>query len=467
MPVLSLPARVCTYQEGDGPHTLICLPMTNSEKKNIGIVGGGILGLSLALNLSDRGYGVTVFEGQDEIGGILVPIRIGDYTWDRFYHVILNSDRALLHLMEQLELLPEVKWGPTKTGFYTDGRFHSMSNIVEFLRFPPLSLLDILRLGGTIFLTSRIKSWQRLEKMSVESWLRRLSGRRTFKKVWLPLLKSKLGENYRITNAAFIWATIARMYAARRTGIKQEMFGYIAGTYAKALHRLREELEGRGVKLVCGQPVAKVQQKEDGIEIKLTGKARFTFDAAVFTNPCGEISGLCPDLTESEKTRLGRIKYEHVVCLVLLLRKRLDGYYITNITDQGFPFTTVIEMTALVDPSLFDHCSLVYLPRYLADDDPVMEWDDAAVQASFWGALKSMYSHLGDNDIAASTVTRARFVFPVTTLNYSTEVMPETKTSVKGVFIANSAQIPNGTMNVNELVALSQRKAQEISDQIH
>jgi len=60
-------------------------------------------------------------------------------------------------------------------------------------------------------------------------------------------------------------------------------------------------------------------------------------------------------------------------------------------------------------------------------------------------------------------VTRARSVFPVMTLNYSTEVMPETRTSVRGLFIANSSQIPNGTMNVNELVALAGRKAQEIA----
>jgi hypothetical protein len=35
---------------------------------------------------------------------------------------------------------------------------------------------------------------------------------------------------------------------------------------------------------------------------------------------------------------------------------------------------------------------------------------------------------------------------------------------VEGLFIANSAQIPNGTMNVNELVGLADRKAQEISE---
>ena len=437
--------------------------MNSPGEKKIGIVGGGILGLSLALNLSDRGYGVTVIEAQDQIGGILIPIGIGDYRWDRFYHVILGSDTRLLGLLERLELLQEIQWGPTKTGFFTDGSFYSMSNIVEFLRFPPLSFIDVLRLGGTIFATSRVKSWQRLEKIPVERWLQRLSGRRTFQKIWLPLLKSKLGENYRITNAAFIWATIARMYAARRTGAKQEKFGYIRGGYGPVLDRLRGLLEKQSVEMICGNAVAEVRKTDHGIQIGLTGGKRVSVDAVVMTPACGAIAGLCPDLTEAERVRLGQVQYEHVVCPVFLLKQPLGGYYITNITEDGFPFTTAIEMTALVDKNTFDGKTLVYLPRYLADDDPCLQWEDAALCSDFFSALRRMYPGLTEGDIVASTVARARCVFPVTTLHYSTEVMPRTRTSVEGLFIANSAQIPNGTMNVNELVGLADRKTLEIS----
>jgi protoporphyrinogen oxidase len=112
-----------------------------------------------------------------------------------------------------------------------------MSNSVEFLRFPPLNIVDKVRLGATIFYASRVKDWSRLEKIAVSDWLRRLSGKRNFEKIWLPLLRSKLGESYRRTSAAFIWATIARMYAARRTGLKKEMFGYVPGGYARVLEK--------------------------------------------------------------------------------------------------------------------------------------------------------------------------------------------------------------------------------------
>ncbi len=43
-------------------------------------------------------------------------------------------------------------------------------------------------------------------------WLRRWSGNSTYEKIWLPLLKAKLGDAYQRASASFIWAYIDRMY---------------------------------------------------------------------------------------------------------------------------------------------------------------------------------------------------------------------------------------------------------------
>jgi phytoene dehydrogenase-like protein len=76
-------------------------------------------------------------------------------------------------------------------------------------------------------------------------------GRRlaTFRKIWLPLLQAKLGQTYQRVSAAFIWATIARMYRARQSGLKKEMFGYVPGGYARILQQFAECLESSGVEL--------------------------------------------------------------------------------------------------------------------------------------------------------------------------------------------------------------------------
>jgi hypothetical protein len=53
-------------------------------------------------------------------------------------------------------------------------------------------------------------------------------------------------------------------------------------------------------------------------------------------------------------------------------------------------------------------------------------------------------------------------VLAISTLNYSRDSLPPSRTSLDNVFIANSAQIASGTLNVNETVGLANRKAKEL-----
>ena len=420
------------------------------------------MGMTLALRLAQNGLDVTLIEDSERTGGLASPYQIGPYTWDQFYHVILMSDSHLLTLLAELNLADQINWSTAKTGFFTDGRLYSMSNVIEFLTFPPLKLLDKLRLGWTIFYASRIRSWKRLEKISVTEWLTRLSGKRTFKKIWLPLLKSKLGENYRLTSASFIWATIARMYAARRSGLKQEKFGYLDGGYNKILDHFQKHLDKIGVNTLYNSRINRVNHNGEYIQLKTETRKSFQFDALVMTIPTTQIPEICPELIPAEKKRLGSVIYQGVICLALILEKPLAGYYITNITEDRIPFTAVIEMTSIVDNKYFDGNSLIYLPLYLNCDDSYFKKTDEEIEDLFVKALGSMYPSFSKDDILFSKISRASHVLPITTLNYSTEVIPSTSTSFKNMFIVNSAQIANGTMNANEIVTLANRKAKEI-----
>ena len=187
-------------------------------------------------------------------------------------------------------------------------------------------------------------------------------------------------------------------------------------------------------------------------------------DSVILSAPCGQTAQISPELNENEKDRLNSVTYQGVICAAYLLKKPLGGYYITNITDNWVPFTAVIEMTALVDKANFGGCSLVYLPLYLDKSNPLWGESDDRVHKLFFTALQKMYPVLSQDDVVATRVCRAEDVMPVTTLNYSKELLPPTQTSVKNVFIVNSAQIPNGTMNVNELVGHANRKAAEIAN---
>lgn len=419
----------------------------------IGIVGGGFVGLFLALRLRERGGDVTVFEAAPETGGLAAPADIGPYRWDRFYHVILLSDAHTLALIGDLGLQDQLRWGVTRTGFYTEGALYSLSDSLEFLRFPPLTLLDKARLAATIMVASRIRDWRGLEAIPVVDWLRRWSGRRVTEKIWLPLLKSKLGENYRVASAAFIWAIIARMYAARRAGLKREMFGYVDGGYELVLQRLRSRLDELGVRVATGTRVDQIRDDRSYARVS-AGATTHQFDQVIVTVPTPHASKLCPQLAAEEKKRLDRVTYQGIVCASLLLRKSLGGFYVTNITDPA-PFTGVIEMTALVDRERFGGHSLVYLPRYLAQDEEFWDLDDSSIKERFLAALEKMYPQFSRADVLAFHVSRARYVLPLSTINYSRELLPAVATSLPGIAIINSAQIANGTLNVNETLAVA------------
>lgn len=421
---------------------------------HVGVVGGGVLGMYLALKLKQAGAQVTLLESAERTGGLAASDDVGGYTWDRFYHVILLSDLHTRALLADLGLEGRLKWGVTRTGFYTDGKLYSLSNNLEFLRFPPLSLIDKFRLGGTIFLASQIKDGAALEQILCEDWLTRWSGRRVVERMWLPLLKSKLGENYKIASASFIWAIIARMYAARRSGLKREMFGYVDGGYDLVLRRLQERLDEVGVVTRYGTRVAGIEDNGKAVAVSLSSGDELSFDKVVTTIPTGAIAALCPQLKTEEKAKLNGVEYQGIVCASVLLKQPLGPYYVTNITDRWVPFTGVIEMTALVDRERFGGNSLVYLPCYLTQKDPYWNKTDAEVEADFVAALERMYPHFKRADVLAFKVFRARQVLAISTLDYSRKSLPAVATSLPNVFVLNSAQIANGTLNVNETLGV-------------
>jgi len=61
----------------------------------VGIIGGGLMGLATAFRLLQKGHQVTVFEKDKQPGGLATYHNYGEFIWDRFYHVILPSDKNL------------------------------------------------------------------------------------------------------------------------------------------------------------------------------------------------------------------------------------------------------------------------------------------------------------------------------------------------------------------------------------
>lgn len=437
------------------------------------VVGGGMLGLATALRLAERGESVTVFEGAPEIGGLASAWKLGEVEWDKYYHVVLLSDQALRELLEKIGLEKEIQWVTTRTGFYTDGRLHSLSSSLDFLKFRPLSLLQKFRLGCTILYASRTKPTKSLENTLVETWLRRLSGKKTFEKIWQPLLKAKLGPAYARTSAMFIWSYIDRMYKARRSGMKRELFGYVPGGYRRVLTALQKHLQELGVRIVTNAPVQSIVRDESiqKLRVELGGgdsngvssevnSERLLFDRVVTTVPNPRIAASCPQLNNDESNRLTSAEYLGVTCTSLLLDRPLGGYYVTNITDAWVPLTGIIEMGSILPPERLGGNYLVYLPQYMASDDPRFEESDEQVHDRCVQTLEKMYPNFTKDQVKTIQTARAKYVMTLPILNYS-EKIPPVVSSVPGLYLLNSSQITVGCLNVNEIIEIAHRELEQ------
>lgn len=420
------------------------------------------MGLQVARDLIDRDQKVTIAEAAPTFGGLTSAWNLGDVVWDRFYHVTLLSDTKLRDLLTDLGLESQMDWVETKTGFYSGGQLISMSNTAEFLKFPPLNLIQKLRLGGTIFYASKIKNWRRLEKLSVEKWLRRWSGKGVFEKIWQPLLQAKLGEAYKQTSAAFIWAHTARMYKARRSGMKTEMFGYVPGGYATVLDKWVGWLQDRGAETLTSSPARQVRKLENGeFEVDFGDGRIETFDNVVSTIASPVIADTVPQLSDEEKKRHRGIRYLGVVCASMLMKKPISEYYVTNITDTWVPLTAVIEMSTIVNSEKqLGGNHLVYLPKYLPDDHEGLNESDEDYEEKCLSTLEKMYDHFSRDQVIDFKIARAKYVAALATIDYSTR-LPSIVTSLPGFYALNSAHIVKGNLNVNETITLGEEKFAE------
>lgn len=69
----------------------------------IGILGGGLAGLSLGYFLNQRGYDFTILEKSSETSGLLKSVQIDGFTFDvGGSHIIFSKDREILNFMVSL-----------------------------------------------------------------------------------------------------------------------------------------------------------------------------------------------------------------------------------------------------------------------------------------------------------------------------------------------------------------------------
>jgi len=423
---------------------------------DIGIIGAGLMGMSLARQLARDGHRVTVLERSEQIGGLATWQDFGGFQWDRFYHVILPTDLELIAFLRNLGLEQELEWQRTYTGFYVDQQLHSISSNIEFLKFPLLSLRAEAGLAWKLIYCSRISNWRELERVSVADWLLRVSGQEAYEKLWKPLLLAKLGPGYTRVSAVFIWSYIKRMFSARDGSASAESLGHVRGGYQQIFARLQADVEQAGGNVQTKQIVEAVNATSaDAISITVNGQHK-PFDRVICTSPASVLRKIVDSelLTISQPDK--PVEYLGVVCAVLVTKKALTPYYVVNIADAQIPFTGLIGMSNVVPSVNTAGYHLTYLPKYMLSTDSEFERSDDYFKESFLNGVKRMLPEFDQQSLVSLHIHRALKVQPLQVLNYSNRVV-NVQTKHPNLFVLNTAQFVGTTLNNNEVIAAVNR----------
>ena len=438
-------------------------PETDSRsKKSIAVVGGGFSGISAALRLARSGrFRVTLFEKAPHPGGLCAPVTIAGTAVDRFYHVVLPTDRATLAFLEELGMGGTIDWKTSKAGFYGRGRLVPFASAFDFLTFPFLSLWSKFRLGWGILRTAHAAPPGGPEQPAAREWLVRRFGLKVTENFWDPLLRSKLGEAADRTPASFMDATIKRLFGAREKSGGRERMGGLRGGYAPVLAAAEKALRDAGVEMKLGTDVRSIRPAADGLVLDTAAGPR-TFDRVLLTVPMTEAleivaAGAADPAREPDR----RIEYLGVVCVLAVLRRSLSPYYLINLLDPGLPFTGVVESTNVLGTEPFQGRRLVYLPKYVTADDDLNRRTDAEVAERFLGGLRRIFPDLAESDVLDVRTHREPCAQPLPSFG-----PPPAESGFRGplpgVFWTGTAFIRDSTANVDAVLRTSAAAVDEI-----
>lgn len=428
----------------------------------IGIVGGGIMGVTLGYLLSAAGATVEIFEASGVLGGLAGPLVLPDgVEVDRFYHAILPTDEHLRTLCHEVGLDDRLRFADIRTGVFIGGATHSMSTPVDLLRFPPLAPVDRFRLAWTVMAAQRVRDWRELENEPIEAWLRRHGGHRVFETLWQPMLAAKFDGRWDDVRATWIWSRFARTETTRRGVAQRQEAGHIVGGYKALLDALARRIEAAGGRIHLNMPVREVVIENGRVTGIDRGDSVTPCDGVALTMQAPVAARLVPGAPAAYRAALQRQAYLGVVCPLVALDRPLTGNWVLNIADTGVGLTGVIETTTYIDPRLVGGHHLVYLPKYVRPGSPWLTASDDSIVDTWTSWLEALVPRFDPRWVTHVVVHRERYVEPLHAVGMRDGV-PDLQSPVRGLFLATTAQIYPALTNGESVTHLARRATDAI-----
>jgi protoporphyrinogen oxidase len=411
-----------------------------SDPPSVAIIGGGVTGLTAAYRLLQGGCAVHLYEASDDLGGLVRTFEVAGEPLECFYHHLFTGDSAALRLFDELGVGERLEWHASRVGVFHEGRAYPFTSALDLLRFSPLSVVDRVRLGLMALRLRGEQNGSSFEKVSAEDWIRNEVSDRVLDVVWGPLLRGKFGEMWDQVVMTWLWNKIQTRFSSRRGRLSQrEVLGYMRGSFGAWISVLVDRIRDLGCEIETSAPVGRLVSEGGRIGIEGSG-ATALFDAAVATISNERFEGIAPPLTEGYTASLRGTRYQDAVCLVLVLDRPFTDYYWLNMNDPDMPFVAVVEQTNLVSAERYGGRHVVYVSNYPAGDASLTHEDANGLMRTYLPHLRRINTAFAESWISDCQLFHARDAQPVFTVGAGSRV-PEHRTPVPGLYLANMAQI--------------------------
>ena len=185
------------------------------HENRIAVLGAGPMGLAAAYQLTLDGYKPVIFEADDRVGGMTACFDFNGIDIERYYHFHCISDRGFLNILDELGIADKIHWVETKMGYWYQERLQPWGNPIALLKFRGLSLGAKFRYALHIFLATKRKNWQPLDKIEATTWIKRWVGMEAYDVLWRKLFSYKFYHYAEGLSAAWIWNRIRRIGQSR------------------------------------------------------------------------------------------------------------------------------------------------------------------------------------------------------------------------------------------------------------
>lgn len=421
------------------------------------VIGGGVSGLTAAYELVKAGRRALVLEQREELGGLARSTTLGGGRIERYYHFICGADHTLRELAQELGIRQRIQERAAGTSYYVHGRLYPFTSPLDILRFSPISLFSRLRFGVHSALARRLTDWSRLEQMTAEKWLLHGAGPEAYEVIWRPLLHMKFGDALGQVSAAWMWHRIWRLTQSRRNLLRPEELGYFQGGTETLLTALLKRIYQGGGEVRLGTAARGLLTRNGRVCGVQTDKGDLQAAAVISTVALPTLLPLLPECASDYAQELADIRYLGVVCLLARMSRPLTESFWVNVNDARAPFNGMVEYTNL-NPWPEGGSSLLYIPLYLAHDDPRYTMSDTELAASLLGGVQALFGEFDPRDVLDWIVTRDAYAQAICPPGFSRR-MPAIASPLSGLYVTDSTQLYPADRSISGTIGLAQRAA--------